>query len=121
MKSVRKADRFSRVALATSYTRVNDISAEVQKDRNKFEHLTAEDGVTFDADSDEIVSNDLLDKVNAIAEALGITFKADGDRLVIDSNGYSEHVHEYSDATINDTEDGTGSSTDTTRDTAGVK
>jgi len=56
-------------------------------------------------------------KIDALASALGITFNANG---TLQSNGYSSHTHAYTDATIADTADGTGTTSQANKNTQGV-
>ncbi len=51
------------------------------------------------------------------ASLFGVVFNPDG---TITSEDYTTHKHNYKDKTINDTDDGTGVETDTTRETLGV-
>jgi len=57
-------------------------------------------------------------KINTIASIFSIVFNADG---TLNSEAYSVHKHSYIDSTIADTADGTGTQTDTTKTTTGVK
>ena len=65
------------------------------------------------SDKLDLVSN----KLDVIASVLGVTFNVDG---TLDAETYSTHTHGYNDETIADTDDGTGTSTDTARTTSGV-
>ena len=120
-------------------------SGSIDEDRVKFQNLVVENGVTFDVDG-AVVANELLDKTNIAIEVLGVTTNTVDHRLVLDASvlsnkldaiaglfgvvfnvdgtinteSYSSHSHSYLDATINDTTDGTGTSTDTARETNGV-
>jgi len=73
--------------------------------------------------SDRIDSNDtdialINQKIDTIAAIFSIVFNSDG---TLSSEEYSTHAHDYVDSTIADTEDGSGTQTDTTKTTAGVK
>ena len=73
--------------------------------------------------SGRIDSNDtdialINEKINTIASLFSLLFNSDGS---LSSEVYTSHVHEYIDSTIADTVDGTGTQTDTTKTTTGVK
>lgn len=53
-------------------------------------------------------------KLDQIIALFSIVFKADG---TIDAENYTTHKHNYTDATIADTADGTGTLTETTKTT----
>jgi len=133
----------SRASLAL--IKASNASGSIDEDRVKFQNLALENGITFDANGD-IQANELYDKaeiamevlgvstntvnhrlvldesilnnkLNAIANLFGVTFNGDG---TINTESYNGHTHEYADATINDTADGSGTQTNTTRETQGV-
>lgn len=56
-------------------------------------------------------------KLQSIAELFSITFNPDG---TIASENYTNHTHSYTDSTISDTEDGTGTQTDNTKQTTNI-
>jgi len=61
--------------------------------------------------------NVLINKLNALVSLFGIEFDSDEK---ITSEDYLSHTHSYEDATINDTTDGTGEESVTTKTTQGV-
>ena len=56
-------------------------------------------------------------KMNALATLFTLVFNQDGSMA---SEAYTTHTHDYEDATIADTADGTGVESSTTKTTAGV-
>jgi hypothetical protein len=61
--------------------------------------------------------NVMNNKLNSIAASFGIVFDNTG---LITSEDYLSRTHSYEDATINDTTDGTGTESVTTKTTQGV-
>ena len=57
-------------------------------------------------------------KIDTLATIFSIVFNADG---TLNSEAYTAHTHDYVDSTIADTADGTGTQTDKTKTTTGVK
>lgn len=63
-------------------------------------------------------ANDIINaKINSIASLFGITFNIDG---TVNLEAYTEHTHNYTDTTITDTTDGTGTEQTTNKVTTGV-
>ncbi len=56
-------------------------------------------------------------KINSIASLFGITFNTDG---TIDTEAYTQHTHNYTDTTITDTEDGSGTEQAMDKETAAI-
>lgn len=162
----RARERLGKAALARQVVSTTDIAAEFEQDRVKFNTVIQDYGVTFNTDN-TVLSNDVLDKLNAVVALFGMTFTRNGttSRLELSTEAYSNHTHDYgtltnkpvlfdgayaslsaiptefnpsvhthvkaditdfnhihafNDATINDTADGTGTQTDTVRETSGV-
>ncbi len=63
-------------------------------------------------------ANDIINtKINSIASLFGITFNTDG---TVNLEAYTQHTHDYTDTTITDTEDGTGTEQSTDKQTSGI-
>lgn len=56
-------------------------------------------------------------KIQSIADLFSITFNPNG---TIANENYTNHTHSYIDSTVSDTEDGTGTQTDTTKQTTNI-
>ena len=61
--------------------------------------------------------NKLQAKIDAISNLFTISYNSDGS---INTESYTAHTHSYKDKTIEDTADGSGATTDTSRTTGGV-
>ena len=107
-------------------TTVGDLSDRIDSNDNDIAVLSGRiDSNDTDISnlSDRIDSNDtdialINQKIDTIAAIFSIVFNSDG---TLSSEEYSTHAHDYVDSTIADTEDGSGTQTDTTKTTAGVK
>jgi len=126
-----KKERLGKAALARQQTSSTDVAAEFEQDRAKFNSIIQDYGIIFNTDN-TTKSNDVVDKVDALVALFGMTFSRISDRLVLNTEAYTththtvsditdfDHTHAFNDATIADTADGTGTQTDTVRETEGV-
>ena len=116
-----KGSKLSKTALARQQSSSVDVAEEFAQDRAKFNSVIQDYGITFNPDNTTL-SNDAVDKIDALVALLGMTFTRNGttERLELTGNTYSNHTHDYVDVTINDTADGSGTQTDTARTTDGV-
>ena len=129
----RTKERLGKAALARQQSSSVDVAEEFEQDRAKFNSVIQDYGITFNPDNTTL-SNDAVDKIDALVALLGMTFTRNGttERLELAGNTYSnhthvktdvtdfDHTHDYVDGTINDTADGSGTQTDTARTTDGV-
>jgi hypothetical protein len=135
--SSKNAKRLGKAALAKSNTISATIEGDYEDDRQKFLAAMQDLEITFDANNNvdvdgikntvtantaNIATNTdsiaaLTVKLDNVANLFGITFNSDG---TIATESYTGHTHDYVDSTIEDTADGTGTQTDTTKTTAGV-
>lgn len=76
------------LALIKSYSAAVDIDA----DRAKFTNLNVENGVAFDAGSNAVINNDLLDRADIAIDVLGITTNRVSNRLVLDASVLSDKL-----------------------------
>lgn len=83
---------------------------------NKLDTIASILGVTFNVNG-TLLSETHSTEINTLASILGVTFSVDKTLL---SETYTAHKHNYFDATITDTADGTGVSSDAARQTQGV-
>lgn len=124
-----KGEKLAKAALSVSRTKVT-ITGDYEADRQKFGALIQDFAIAFDANNnvlengikDDVESNknrlDIIEsKLDSIASFFGITYYPN---YTIHNENYTTHTHDYEDGTINDTNDGTGTQTDTTRTTTGV-
>jgi hypothetical protein len=101
------------IVFGTNYTVAsNQTTARLTTVESAISNL--EGRVTSNEDDKLIAMN----KLNAIATVLGITFNSDG---TLNTEAYSSHTHSYEDSTINDTADGTGTETVTVKSSSGVE
>lgn len=123
-------ERLAAAAIAKVNSNTVNIEGIYEADRQKFQALSQDLGITFDSNNN-ITSNQIKTDVNtldssvdilnnkiaAIASVLGITFNADG---TLATEEYTTHTHSYVDTTIADTADGTGTESETTKSTSEV-
>lgn len=107
-------------------TTVGDLSDRIDSNNNDITVLSGRinsNDIDIANISDRIDSNNadialINKKIDTVAAIFSIVFNSDG---TLSSEEYSTHAHDYVDSTIADTEDGSGTQTDTTKTTAGVK
>lgn len=116
-----KADRLSRVSIATQQVSTTNLSGTVSAAINRQNAVTAEHGRSFDG-SNQIIRDDLYDKVEILVALFGLTFTRNPvtERLELGVESYTTHTHEYTDTQIEDTEDGSGGLTTITQNTGEV-
>ena len=118
-----KGKKLAKAALAKTNTIQVSIEGDYEDSRQRFNSLSTALGVTYDGNNnvvDEQIVDDvalLQSQVLSLVTLLNSTFNGLGN---IDVDGYSSHTHDYNDGTIADTDDGTGTQTDTNRTTGGV-
>ncbi len=93
-------------------TTVGDLSARIDSNDTDIATLS---GRIDSNDADITLINT---KIDTIASLFSLVFNSDG---TLSSEAYSSHKHDYIESTIADTADGTGTQTDTTKTTTGVK
>lgn len=134
-----KGEKLAKAALSVSRTKVT-ITGEYEEDRQKFGAMTQDLAITFDGNNNILV-NGIKNNVTSNTNHRNITSGNPHNVVISDLTGlqaiiddyesriatletlltnYTSHTHDYDDGTINDTDDGTGTQTDTTRTTTGV-
>lgn len=138
-----KANKFGKIGIAKANTVKVEVEGDYENDRQKFNSLVTSLGVTFtdnyvnNNDTVNALNNTINDlnnvinnlnstisdlniaeqKIDEIANLLGITFDANG---ILTAEEYTTHTHGYEDSTITDTADGTGALTTTNKTTEGI-